>query len=282
MLEIKNLSFSYRRKAHLVLDNINLSIKPGGVYGLLGSNGVGKSTLLYLIAGALTPRSGEVTFDGKNTRRRLPETLSEIFIVPEEIVLPKIKLKEYVKANSPFYPSFSADDMNRYLDIFGLNPDIHLGELSMGQRKKAYISFALACNTQLLLMDEPTNGLDIPGKSAFRRTIASEMTDERTIVISTHQVRDIDRLLDHVIILNWSRVLLNASLSSIMEKLKFMITDDRDLIASAVYAQPNVEGTMIVVPNLDGEETDVNLESLFELAINKPDYIAGLFNSDLR
>ena len=146
MLEIKNLSFSYRRKAHLVLDNINLSIKPGGVYGLLGSNGVGKSTLLYLIAGALTPRSGEVTFDGKNTRRRLPETLSEIFIVPEEIVLPKIKLKEYVKANSPFYPRFSADDMNRYLDIFGLNPDIHLGELSMGQRKKAYISFALACN----------------------------------------------------------------------------------------------------------------------------------------
>ena len=131
-------------------------------------------------------------------------------------------------------------------------------------------------------MDEPTNGLDIPGKSAFRRTIASEMTDERTIVISTHQVRDIDRLLDHVIILTWSRVLLNASLSSIMEKLKFMITDDRGLIASAVYAQPNVEGTMIVTPNLDGEETDVNLESLFELAINKPDYIAGLFNSDLK
>lgn len=280
MLEIKNLSFSYRRKGRLVLDDINLTINPGGVYGLLGSNGVGKSTLLYLMVGALTPRTGEVVFDGKNTRRRLPETLSELFIVPEEIVLPKIKLSEYVKATAPFYPRFSKEDMLRYLDIFGLPRDLHLGELSMGQRKKAFISFALACNTRLLIMDEPTNGLDIPGKSAFRRTIASEMSDERTIIISTHQVRDIDRILDHLIILNWSKVLLNVSISAVMEKLKFMVTDDRELIDSAVYTQPSVEGTMIVTPNLDGEETDVNLESLFELAINKPDYLSALFNAD--
>lgn len=279
MLKIDNVSFSYRRKGRLVLEGIDLTVRPGGVYGLLGSNGVGKSTLLYLIAGALTPRTGEVRFDGVNTRLRQPSTMAEIFIVPEEIELPKIKLSSYVKANSQFYPRFSHEQMLKYLDNFGLETDLHLGELSMGQRKKAFISFALACNTSLLLMDEPTNGLDIPGKGAFRRTIASEMNDDRTMIISTHQVRDIDRLLDHVIIMDHSRVLLDASIGSIMDKLNFVVTSDRALIDSALYSQPSVEGTMVVVPNVTGELTDVNLESLFELAIAKPGYVAELFNA---
>lgn len=278
MLEVKNLSFRYRRRGRMILDGLNLTIEPGNVYGLLGSNGVGKSTLLYLICGVLIPNDGEVLWDGVKTSRRLPVTLSDIFIVPEEIELPRIKLSDFVKANSVFYPNFSMDDMRRYLNSFGMEEDIHLGELSMGQKKKVFISFALACHTKLLLMDEPTNGLDIPGKSSFRRIVAGEMTDDRSIVISTHQVRDIDRLLDHVVLMDNTHVLMNESVMNITNKLKFEVSDNREDIANALYAQPAIEGTFIVSRNTDGAETEINLESLFELAMAKPELINQMFN----
>lgn len=280
MLKVENLTFSYRRKARPVLDGFSLEVEAGGVYGLLGRNGAGKSTLLYLIAGLLTPKSGRVLFRDTDTRRRLPATLSDIFIVPEEFSLPRISLRDYVKANSPLYPRFSADDLRRHLSIFDMDPELNLGALSMGQKKKAFMSFALACNTSLLLMDEPTNGLDIPGKSAFRRFIAQNMTDERAVIISTHQVRDIDRLLDHVIIMDNSSVLLNRRVDAITSRLKFLTTDSRELIDRALYAQPSLEGTSIVIPNDDGSDTELNLESLFELALTRPEEIRNMFNSN--
>ena len=278
MLKVENLTFSYRRSARPVLDGFSLEVEAGGVYGLLGRNGAGKSTLLYLIAGLLTPKSGRVLFRDTDTRRRLPATLSDIFIVPEEFSLPRISLGDYVKANSPLYPRFSADDLRRHLSIFDMDPELNLGALSMGQKKKAFMSFALACNTSLLLMDEPTNGLDIPGKSAFRRFIAQNMTDERAVIISTHQVRDIDRLLDHVIIMDNSSVLLNRRVDAITSRLKFLTTDSRELIDRALYAQPSLEGTSIVIPNDDGADTELNLESLFELALSRPEEIRNMFN----
>lgn len=278
MLKVENITFSYRRKSRAVLDDFSLNVEAGGVYGLLGRNGAGKSTLLYLIAGLLTPQSGQVMFRDVNTRRRLPETLSDIFIVPEEFTLPRIPLKDYMKANAPFYPRFSEEDLRRHLEIFGMDSDLNLGALSMGQKKKAFMSFALACNTSLLLMDEPTNGLDIPGKSAFRRFIASSMTDERSIVISTHQVRDIDRLLDHVIIMDHSKVLLNERVDRITERLKFLVTDSPAVIEKALYSQPSVGGMNVIVPNDDEKETELNLESLFEMSTAAPEILKNMFN----
>lgn len=278
MLKVENITFAYRRKSRPVLNDFSLDVEAGGVYGLLGRNGAGKSTLLYLMAGLLTPKSGRVLFRDINTRLRLPSVLSDIFIVPEEFTLPRISLSDYVKANAGFYPNFSAEDLNRHLDIFGMSADLNLGALSMGQKKKAFMSFALACNTSLLLMDEPTNGLDIPGKSAFRRFIASNMTDERAIIISTHQVRDIDRLLDHVIIMDNSQVLLNRRVDEITGRLKFFSTDSREIIESALYAQPSLEGTNVVLVNDDATETELNLESLFELSLSKPALLKDMFN----
>ncbi len=277
MLQIENLTFSYRRKAKPVLDNFSLSIGDGGIYGLLGRNGAGKSTLLYLVAGLLTPKSGRVLYNGVDTRLRKPTTLNDIFILPEEFTLPSITLDEYVKLNGHFYPRFSRDDMNRHLDTFELDKQLNLGQLSMGQKKKALMSFALACNTSLLLMDEPTNGLDIPGKSRFRKFIVSSMTDDRSIVISTHQVRDIDRILDHVIIAENNKVLLDSTVPKIVDKLKFIVTDNPVTIAEALYAQPSVEGANVVLPNTDNVETEINLETLFELALNKPEVINRYF-----
>lgn len=278
MLEVQNITFAYRKGAP-VLRDFSLSIAPGGIYGLLGRNGAGKSTLLYLMAGLLTPAKGRVCFNGVNTRERKPYTMSDIFIVPEEFMLPSVSLREYLKLNSHFYPRFSEEDLIRHLDTFDLTPDLNLGALSMGQKKKAFMCFALACNTPLLLLDEPTNGLDIPGKSRFRKFIVSSMADDRTIIISTHQVRDIDRILDHVIVTESNKVLFDKSVREILGSLRFVDTTDRNLIEKALYAQPSVGGANIILPNTDDDDTELNLESLFEFALNKPDELTAIFKS---
>lgn len=278
MLEIKDITFSYGRHRPPVLNDFSANIRDGGIYGLLGRNGAGKSTLLYLAAGLLTPQSGHVYYNGTDTRLRRPSTLSDIFIVPEEFSLPNIRLGEFLRLNSRFYPNFSLDDMRRHLDTFELESDLHLGSLSMGQKKKAFMCFALACNTSLLLLDEPTNGLDIPGKSRFRKFIVSSMTDDRTILISTHQVRDIDRILDHVVITERSRVLLDRSTAEITERLRFVNSDSPALMQQALFAQPAVGGSALILPNDNpDQQTELNLESLFEYSLNNPESLTSRF-----
>lgn len=231
------------------------------------------------MAGLLTPDSGSVLFDGVNTRSRLPQTMASIFIVPEELTLPELPLRDFVAINAPFYPKFSYDDLRSHLATFEIDADMpyKLTSLSMGQRKKVFMSFALACNTPLVLMDEPTNGLDIPGKMAFRRFIAANAGEDRTIIISTHQVRDIDTLLDHVLIIDSERVLLDASTAEIGRNLAFVHTADPAVIARALYSQPSVGGVSAVLSNDGSYDTEINLECLFELASTRPDELAAIF-----
>lgn len=280
MLQVENLSFGYRRGKREVLKDFSLSLEAGRVYGLLGKNGAGKSTLLYLMSGLLTPRSGHVLYRGIDVRRRLPQTLRDLFLVPEEFELPSISLVSYVELNSPFYPRFSKEQMLSYLHLFEMDIDVNLGTLSMGQKKKVFMSFALATNTSLLLMDEPTNGLDIPGKSQFRKFIASGMSDEKTIVISTHQVRDVDRVLDHVLVTDSSRVLLDASVTDICRRFLFVESDDRALDREALYVLPSVQGNLLMLPNRDERESELNLELLFGAVLAQPDRIAEMFHPE--
>lgn len=177
----------------------SLSFESGRVYGLLGKNGCRKVHSPLSDVRSTISKVSKV-MSRYDVRRRLPVTLQDMFLVPEEFELPPVSLVSYIELNSSFYPRFSKEDMIKYLHYFEMDMDINLGSLSMGQ-KKVFMSFALATNTSLLLMDEPTNGLDIPGKSQFRKFIASGMSDDKTIVISTHQVRDIDKVLDHVLII---------------------------------------------------------------------------------
>ncbi|MBD5387709.1 ABC transporter ATP-binding protein [bacterium] len=278
MLKVDNCTFSYSHRKEPVLKDFSLEISEGGVYGLLGSNGAGKSTLLYLISGLLTPSVGEVTLSGINTRLRRPETVSEIFIVPEEFDFPSMSLKKFIELNSPFYPKFSYEEMMDHLDLFDLTPDLNVNKLSMGQKKKVALSFAMATNTKILILDEPTNGLDIPGKTAFRRFISRGVSDERIFIISTHQVRDVAQLLDHVIMVDNSKVLFNKSVMEIQQHLKFIETLDRRLIDSALYASNSLGGSALILPNLDGNDTEINLELLFEFAHDDTESLNSVFN----
>ena len=278
MIKVEDLSFSYGRRKTKVLDGFSMSLNKGSVYGLLGKNGTGKSTLLYLMAGLLRPQTGKVYYKGVDVTLRKPTTLQDMFLVPEEFALPNVSMKQYVKLNAPFYPHFSDELLKACLRDFDMNEDIHLGELSMGQKKKAFMCFALATNTSLLMMDEPSNGLDIPSKSQFRKVIASGMTDDKAVIISTHQVRDIDSLLDHVLIMDGSELLLNESVATICEKLYFAEQGMNEPTDGALYVQPSVQGSSVIFPNESYEESKMNLEVLFNAMLAERVKMQSMFN----
>lgn len=278
MIEIQNIDYQYRKNASKVFSNLSLNIPEGKVCGLLGKNGAGKSTLLYLMSGLLTSKSGCIIMNGQDVSKRQADMLSNLFLVPEEFDLPAVSISEYVSAMAPFYPKFDKSLMDECLSHFELPTEINLGQLSMGQKKKVFMCFALATNVQYLLMDEPTNGMDIPSKSQFRKVVSRCMTDNRTIVISTHQVKDVELLLDQIIIIDNSSVLLNEEAFRITRKLSFKLMNQSQVPDDALFSMPSVMGQAVVVPNKDEEDTDMDLELLFNAAISNPERIKSLFN----
>ncbi len=264
MINISNLQFRYPGTRHDVFTGLNLNIKGGGIYGLLGKNGTGKSTLLYLIAGLLRAKSGSVIVDGRESGKRLPGMLQDVYIVPEEYDLPQLSLHDYIAMQRLFYPRFSEEVLASCLRGFEMPEQPNLKELSMGQKKKVYMSMALAAGTRLLLMDEPTNGLDIPSKALFRQVVAQHMTDDRTLIISTHQVHDVEALLDHVLILDNSTLRLDASMAELTERYTFTLRQPQEMDDSVIYAESSLQGNATMARRRSGDpETAVNLELLF-------------------
>ena len=278
MLEIDNLTYAYPGAGREVIDSLSACLQPGKVYGLLGRNGAGKTTLLQLIAGLLTPTGGSVRLDGDDTRRRRPSTMASLFLVPENIEVPDCTVGKLAEINAPFYPTYSGDDFAANLAEFGLQASAPLRSLSTGRRKQAMISFALACNTPLLMLDEPTNGLDIPAKDSFRNALARSMTDDRIVIVSTHQVRDLGFMLDHVLMLSGQTLLLDAPVWRITEKLRFSTVQSVRDVSSALFSRPSAGGLDIVSANTVGEESDIDLELLFLLATSRPDVVGYMFN----
>ena len=283
MLELRNVSFGYRRNKPLY-EALNLSLSPGSIYGLLGPNGAGKSTLLRLLSGLLYPKSGSIRVGDYTPADRKPAFLENLFLVPEEFYLPPVRIRQFVDSNAPFYPRFDRAQMARYVNEFGLTDDQKLSELSHGQKKKVLIGFGLATNTGVLLMDEPTNGLDIPSKSQFRRLVAGAVDERRTVVISTHQVRDLEALIDPIVILaersrSHMTVALNASVEEITARLWFGMTPELEAGRPILYSERAVGGYAIVAENRDNEPSRLDLERLFNAVQAEPARIKQLFSS---
>lgn len=277
IMSIKNLAFGYNKKK-LLFEDFSLELPKGNVVGLLGKNGAGKSTLLYLMSGLLRPLKGSFVMNGCEVSQRKLTTLSDMFIVPEEFSLPRLTLMQFVRVYSVFYPRFSEQLLESCLKEFGLSKDVQLDKLSMGQKKQVYVCFALATNTSLLLLDEPTNGLDIPSKSQFRKVLASGMTDEKTVVISTHQVKDVDRLLDHVLMIERADILLDVSVSDITDKLYFGEQAVSVPTEHVLYVQPSAQGNSIIRLNTDAEESQLQLELLFNAVLADKEKIRKVFH----
>ncbi len=270
MIQIDHLDFGYPGSKHQVFGDFSLTLHESNIYGLFGKNGTGKSTLLYLLCGLLRAKRGTILVDGKAAGKRQPDMLRDIFLIPEEFELPNVKLSTYVDINRGFYPLFSQQVLDSCLRDFELPISLRLGELSMGQKKKVYMSFALATGTRLLLMDEPTNGLDIPSKSLFRKVVAKNMTDDRTLIISTHQVHDVESLIDHVVVINQSQLLLDASVSDICDRYTFGYRPASAMDDSVLYAEPTLQGNAVVARRSEGDpETPLNLELLFNALVSE-------------
>ena len=274
MITLKELSFSYSRKKE-VLDRINLEVGSGHICGLLGKNGEGKTTLLNLLSGQIFPDQGSCLVLEETPSERNARFLQQIFL-PEEISMPEVTAIEYIKMYAPFYPTFRDDICKACVESFEINLSDRLSKMSQGQRKKVAITLALAAHTPLLLMDEPTNGLDIPSKATFRRLVASLIDDNQTVIISTHQVRDLESLIDTVLILDQRQILLNKTLNEIGEKLYFgpLLPEEK-----ALYSEPTPQGTIGVTARDGKEETAVSLELLFNAAITYPKEIQRIMNS---
>lgn len=275
MITLKELSFSYSRKKE-VLDRINLEVGSGHICGLLGKNGEGKTTLLNLLSGQIFPDQGSCLVLEETPSERNARFLQQIFLLPEEISMPEVTAIEYIKMYAPFYPTFRDDICKACVESFEINLSDRLSKMSQGQRKKVAITLALAAHTPLLLMDESTNGLDIPSKATFRRLVASLIDDNQTVIISTHQVRDLESLIDTVLILDQRQILLNKTLNEIGEKLYFgpLLPEEK-----ALYSEPTPQGTIGVTARDGKEETAVSLELLFNAAITYPKEIQRIMNS---
>ena len=261
MIQIENLSFGYSRKS-LLFRNLNLRLQEGHIYGLLGKNGAGKSTLLKNMAGLVYPMEGSCRVNGFEAGKRYPAMLEDLYFIPEEIYMPSLTAGQFVANTAPFYPLFDEETFYRYLSEFEVPAHDVFSKMSFGQQKKAIIAFGLATNTSVLIMDEPTNGLDIPSKVQFRRIIASALTEHRCIIISTHQVRDLDSLIDTLVVVHNREIVLNESLDTISERLTFTTIPEAEA-QQALYAEDALRGKQAILPNLMGNYSKVDMELLF-------------------
>ena len=277
MIQLQNLEFSYSKKASL-LSNLTLQLEAGRIHGLLGKNGEGKSTLLKLISGLVFPTLGQIEVMGFEPEKRQPEMLQEIFFLPEELPQLTLSVENYEKVYAPFYPNFSSAQFNEYLKEFDVDlKNSMLNKLSHGQKKKVMIAFGLAANTKLLLMDEPTNGLDIPSKGQFRRMVASAVNDDRCLIISTHQVRDLDSLIDSIIIMDGHEIVFNEPVENITKKLLFRVADRNETDETVIYSEDSLRGLYQVKENTSGEESKLDIELLFNAIFTEKKRIMNLF-----
>ncbi|MDO5759642.1 MAG: ABC transporter ATP-binding protein [Bacteroidota bacterium] len=287
MIEVRDLTFFYKKRK-LILDNITCSLQSGRIYGLLGKNGVGKTTLLHLMAGLKFPKLGNVQVSFSNSeevdnllipQRRKVNFLRDVFFLNEQMPDSDFTIEQLEKHTSVFYPHFSTSDFDTYLQEFEIvDKKQKLSKLSFGTKKKVYIAFGLACNTRLIFLDEPTNGLDIPSKSSFRKILIKAMTDDKTIVVSTHQARDLQNVLDNIIILDNNQVLLNVSAEKITEKLWFGIEENANYTDKILYQEDNVAGLAVVRQNKGGEESNLDVEMFFNASFLNKNLFKELFS----
>jgi len=278
MIQIENLSFSYGPKLKLFND-LTLNLPPGNIYGLLGRNGAGKSTLLKLITGLLFPRNGNLNVLGYRPKDRYPQFLREVYLVTEEFYLPSLTISEYVTFYSPFYPRFNHPLFEHCIGEFNLKSDQDLAFLSYGQKKNFLISFGLATGCRLMVLDEPTNGMDIPSKSQFRKLVANAIDETRTFIISTHQARDMENLIDPIIIMDEGDIIFFQNYEQVSKKLT--ITKQKEIQNSrdVIYSESSLGGYTVVKENTTMDETNMNLEILFNAVIGSKEKINNIFKS---
>lgn len=276
MITIERVHFFYQRNKP-VLDDLQLHLSPGQVCGLLGTNGEGKTTLLHLIGGLLTPKSGKIEVLESIPSLRQPSYLEQVFYVPVAFELPNVTAEGYRKRYADFYPEFRVDTWTNALQAFEVDPLTKLKALSFGQKKKVLLSFALASGCKLLLFDEPTDGLDIPSRDQFRRLLSTSMDEHRMAIIATHHANDMALLFDHLLILKNHQLVLNAPLQQLAQNMHTVVTTQLPDAATVLYSERVAGGYHCLVQHNTGQEGPIDLEILFKAIHQQPALFANSF-----
>ena len=278
MVKINELTFAYKKHKDL-FKQLDLEIGYGKIHGLLGKNGAGKTTLLKLIAGLQYPQNGTISIDQLSSVGRNPNYLSKYFFIAEELYLPSTTIEYYVKVYAPFYKDFDHTAFKNYLENFNIPQENKLNKMSYGQKKKFLLSFGLATNSKILFMDEPTNGLDIPSKSTFRKLIAENITENRAFIISTHQIKDIEGMIDTVIVLEDGKIMFNKTMEDIYKHLSFKTLNTTDNSQDILFEQDNIINKKVITKNTTAEDTPIDIELLFNAVISENQKITEQFNT---
>lgn len=276
MIHVQGLEFGYKR-SRKVFRGLGLELGQGSITGLLGRNGEGKTTLLKLLTGQLLRQSGQLEVLGHDPKRRQVPFLQQVYLLPEEVAVPSISIAKFFEVNGAFYPNYDAAMGSELLQIFSLSPEMNLKKISQGQKKKALIAFALALRVPLLLMDEPTNGLDIPSKSEFRRVLAQYTSDEQTIIISMHQVRDLEQIIDSVLVLEQGAIICQATVSEVASRLRFAPVQPGET-TQPLYTEQSPLGLLgVFARGADEEAEDFSMELFFNaLLAARPAVLSAL------
>lgn len=269
MIKMTNVSFGYIRKRKLFND-LTLELPQGSIVGLLGRNGEGKSTLMKLISGQLLPSTGQIDTLGYPAPKRKVEMLQQIYMLPEDLQLPRMSVRTYFDLIAPFYPTYDEQLAEELIRAFEIDWAMNMGKMSLGQKKKSAIALALAVRTPLLLLDEPTNGLDIPSKSVFRRMLAQYIGDNQTVIISTHQVRDLEQLIDRILLIDHNRIICNESIMHLMELFHFGPINGKDT-SRAIYREASIIGELGVWPveNQEERSEEFSMELFFNAMVSQ-------------
>lgn len=279
MISISNMNFSYSNEEKL-FENIELNLDTGGIYGLLGKNGAGKTTLLKILAGLIFPTQGSCTVMGHTPSKREPIFLEDIFYLPEDLYVPALSVQQYLQFYASFYPRFDYINFKNFQTEFAISNNKLLTEFSHGQKKKFLIAFGLATNCRVIILDEPTNGLDIPSKAQFRKLVVSATTDDKLFIISTHQVHDIENLIDNVIILDEGKIIFQQNIFEIANHLLFANQPTLPNPDSCLYYEKTIHGYNTITENTQDQDTQIDLEMLFNAVITNKKSIQTIFSQE--
>lgn len=274
MVQFKNVNFGY--SGNKLFNEMTFSLSAGSIVGLLGRNGEGKTTLMKLLSGQLFPSEGSIRVLGQDPVKRDPDLMEKIFMVPEVVSVPNIKIRDYFRIVSAFYASYDKNLSDELLKTFGLKEDMYLHQISQGQQKKAVLALSLAIKAKLLLMDEPTNGLDIPSKSSFRDILSDYIQPDQTIIISTHQVRDLEQLIDNILMLESNKIIVNESIDVLGKCFDFMRVSDVGSDRTPLYTEGSAINKVGVYDAKGESVSDFSIELFFNAMIANPEQIKNI------
>lgn len=220
ILKVENLYKNFGRKK--VLEDFNMTLEKGKAYGLLGRNGEGKTTLIRMIMGVIPSDKGEIFYKGKRIRFSDTSYKSEVgYIAEESIFFSWMTIKGLMDFNSSFYPKWNAQKANKFLKRFSLDKKMQIKNLSRGMKLKLGLIIALASEPELLILDDPTSGLDVPTRHDFLKDIIREILEfGTTILFSSHLVHELEGVIEHLSILHHGNLIVDEDFQKIKNSIK--------------------------------------------------------------